>query len=230
MSAGENATSVLLSQPETPAWRCSHGNSRRTALRAFSSSGFENVSSLRLVFLLSSKDPGSRDPAAVEQSTCPSEGQEPQLETLEAEAAPASKAATRAARLPTLCSTLVTLVVKAVTDCVSDRMLFSNLVNPCTSMGIDASTPRRASDCESFLAKMASSLSSIEPVGRAPTLSRSGTQQSGDTRFEERSCNGELGTFPCSASLNGRRLATKAGGNQQNWVVDTWTRQNQKSS
>ena len=68
-------------------------------------------------------------------------------------------------------------------------MLFSNLVNPCTSMGIDASAPRCASNCESFHAVMASNLSSIELVVRAPTLSRSGTEPSREPKFEEWSGN-----------------------------------------
>ena len=56
---------------------CSHGNrnSNRTALRACSSSGLVKVSSLRLVFLLSSDDPGPWDPTypvAVEPLLCPS--------------------------------------------------------------------------------------------------------------------------------------------------------------
>ena len=48
----------FLSQADTPVWHCSQGNRKRTALRAFSSSGLENVSSLRLVFLASSDDLG----------------------------------------------------------------------------------------------------------------------------------------------------------------------------
>ena len=73
-----------LSQADTPAWHCSHGNRKRTALRACSSSGLENVSSLRLVFLPSSEDPGSWDPAAVQPSTCPGKGQDlAEPETLE---------------------------------------------------------------------------------------------------------------------------------------------------
>ena len=60
---------MLLIQFVTPVWHCSHGNCSRTALRACSSSGLEKVSSLRLVFLLPSDDPGpwdKRDPVAVE--------------------------------------------------------------------------------------------------------------------------------------------------------------------
>ena len=59
-----------------PVWYCSHGNRRKTALRACSSAGLEKISSLRLVFLLSLDDPGPWDPAAVEPSTCSSEGQD----------------------------------------------------------------------------------------------------------------------------------------------------------
>ena len=56
-------------------WYCSQGNRSKTALCACSSSGLENVSSPRLVFLLSSDDPGPwdpRDPVAVEPLHCPS--------------------------------------------------------------------------------------------------------------------------------------------------------------
>ena len=83
------------------------------------SSGFEKVSSLRLVFLLSSGDPGPWDPGAVEPSTGPGGQDLAEPETPEAEAAPVSKAATRTARLPTICSTLATLLVVAATVCES---------------------------------------------------------------------------------------------------------------
>ena len=70
-----------------PVWNCSHGNRSKTAHRACSSAGLEKVSSLRLVFLLSSDDPGPwdpRDPVAVEQSLCPSTFQDlPEPEPLE---------------------------------------------------------------------------------------------------------------------------------------------------
>ena len=60
------------------------------------------------MFLLSSDDPGQWDHVAVEPSVCPRKVQDlAEPETLEAEAAPVSKAASRAARLPTICSTLV---------------------------------------------------------------------------------------------------------------------------
>ena len=108
LAAGKSVVARnLLNLVDTPAWNCSHGNSKRTALRAFSSSGFEKVSSLRLVFLLSSDDRGPWDPVAVEPSTCPGKGQDlAELETLEAKTVPVSNAATRAVRPPTTCSTL----------------------------------------------------------------------------------------------------------------------------
>ena len=78
------------------------------ALRACSSSGLEKVSSLRLVFLLSSDAPrpwDPRDPVVVEPSLCPSTFQDlAEPEPLETDAAPASQAATRAARPSTDCS------------------------------------------------------------------------------------------------------------------------------
>ena len=77
----------LLNQVDTPAWNCSHGNCNRTALRAFSSSKFEKVSSLRLVFLLPSDDPGRWDPVTAVPPTCPGKGQDlAEPGTLEAEA------------------------------------------------------------------------------------------------------------------------------------------------
>ena len=98
-------TYVFLSQADTPAWHCSRANRRRVALRAFSSSALGNVSSLRLVFLPSSHDPGSWDPAAVEPSTCPSKGQDlAELETHEAEAAYVSTLHMRAVRALKFCS------------------------------------------------------------------------------------------------------------------------------
>ena len=78
------------------------------------------------------------------------------LKCIEAEATLVSKATTRAARRSAICSTFAVLFVMVVAGCVSDKILFSNLVNPCTSMGIDA---RLASICESVLARMASILS-----------------------------------------------------------------------
>ena len=70
----------------------------------------EEVSSLRLVFLLSSDDPGlwdPRDPVAVELVLCPSIFQDlVESGLLEV---------TRTTRLPTICSMLVILVVWAAT-------------------------------------------------------------------------------------------------------------------
>ena len=87
------------------------GNRSKTALRDCSSSGLESISSLRLVFLMSSDDPGPwdpRDPVAVEPSLCPSKFQDLVVSgPLEPEAAPVSKVVTRAKRLPTICSILV---------------------------------------------------------------------------------------------------------------------------
>ena len=84
---------------------------KRTALRAFSSSGLKNVSSLGLVFLPLQKTLG-HGTLRLEPSTCPGEGQDlAEPETLEAEAAPTSKVATRAARPPTTYSKLEILFV-----------------------------------------------------------------------------------------------------------------------
>ena len=52
------------------------GTEKKTALRACSSSTLEEISRLRLVVPLSLDDPGPWGPAAVEPSTCLSEGQD----------------------------------------------------------------------------------------------------------------------------------------------------------
>ena len=51
------------------------------------------------------------------------------------------------------------LFVMDATDYVSDKILFSNLVNPFKSMGIEA---KLALICEIILAMMASNFSSIK--------------------------------------------------------------------
>ena len=114
-------------------------------------------------------------------------------------------------------------------DCVNDKILFSNLVKPCTSMGIFASALGLASICESCLAKMTSNLSSIELVERAPTLSKSETEPPEEPKFEEKYCNGESGTFACSAPSNKRTSPMTTSVKQQNWFVNLWTKQNQKT-
>ena len=107
-----------------------------TALRAFSSSGLEKVSSVRLVFLFSSEDPGPRHLAAMEPSACPSKFQDlAEPEPLEPEAAPISKVATRAARLLSICSTFVILAVLEATVCESVWTQFSILDAFCKKSG-----------------------------------------------------------------------------------------------
>ena len=89
------------------------GIRNRTALRACSSLGLVKVSSLRLVFLLSSDDPGPwdpRDPVAVEPLLCPSTFPDhAESGPLEPEAAFVSKEVTRATRLPTIFSIFVNI-------------------------------------------------------------------------------------------------------------------------
>ena len=118
-------------------------NPSKTALRACSSSGLEKVSSLRLVFLLSSDDPGPwdpEDPVTVEPSLCPSGFQElAEPEPLEAEATFVSKVVTQAARLSTICSMFVIFasyeatVWESVWESVWAQ--FSNLCTLCASRG-----------------------------------------------------------------------------------------------
>ena len=64
----------FLIQIVSPVWYRSHGSRNKTALRACSSWELEKVSSLRLVFPLSSDDPwpsDPRDPVAAELLLCP---------------------------------------------------------------------------------------------------------------------------------------------------------------
>ena len=88
--------------------------------------------SLRLVFLLSSDDPGPwdpREPVAVEPLLCPSMFQYLAVSgLLEPEAAFVSKEVTRATRLPTICKICVIFVVWAATQ-------FSILAAFCVKSG-----------------------------------------------------------------------------------------------
>ena len=110
---------------DTPAWHCSLGNCNRTALRAFSSSVLEKVSSLRLVFLLSSEDPGSWDPVAVEPTACPSTFQDlAEPETFEAEATSVSILYMRAVRELTFCLRALTFCcISAKNEILAERVL-----------------------------------------------------------------------------------------------------------
>ena len=90
------------------------GPVNQTALRACSSSDREGTSSLRLVFLLSLGDPGPWDPAAVEPSTCSSEGQDrAEPDTSDAESADVSTLHKRAVRVLIFCSISASLVAKS---------------------------------------------------------------------------------------------------------------------
>ena len=146
-----DSSQKILTEFVTPMWYCQHGNPSKTALRAYSSSGLEKVSG--------------------EPSLCPSRFQElAEPEPLEAVTAPASKAATRAARPPTACSMFEMLFVIDATDCVSDKILFPNLANPCTSMGIEANAANCTSNWANLLVSMASNFSSIVLVRDRPLL------------------------------------------------------------
>ena len=137
------------------------------------------------------------------------------------QAAPASKAATRAS---TYCSMFEIVFAIDATDCVRDRILFSNLLKPCTSMGIEANAAKWTSNWASLLVSMDSNFSAIVLVRRPPTPSRSGREPLGEPKFEEEAGGGDIGTFVPSLTR-----AMRKAGKLQNWVVDTWTRQNQKA-
>ena len=200
-----------------PLWYCSEGNRSKTALRACSSSGLEKGSSLRLVFLLSSDDPGPwdpRDPVAVEPVLCPSMFQDlAEPDPLETVVAFVSNAVTRAARLLTICSIFVIFASYEATQWESVWTQFSNLDMLCMSSGNFA-----------ICTNISLIFSSIV-LARYPVPSRSGREPLGEPIFEEEVGNGETGT-----SVPSLARAKRIGGKQQNWVVDTWTRQNQKRS
>ena len=104
----------LLIHFVTPLWYCSHGNRSKTALRACSSSGFEETSSLRLVFLWSLDDLGAWDPAAVEPSTFSSEGQDlAEPDTFDAEAAYVLTWHRLAEKVLKFCSISASLIAKS---------------------------------------------------------------------------------------------------------------------
>ena len=97
-----------------PLWYCSQRNRSKTALRACSTSGFRETSSLRLVFLLSLDDTGPWDPAAVEPSTCSREGQDlAEPDIFDADAAYVSTLHRRAAKVLRFCFISACLVAKS---------------------------------------------------------------------------------------------------------------------
>ena len=200
-----------------PLWYCSQGNRSKTALRACSSAGLENVSSLRLAFLLSSEDPGPwdpRDPVAVEPSLCPSKFHDlAESDPLETDVAFVSSMVTRAARLLTICSIFVIFASYEATVWESVWTQFSNLDMLSMSSGNFAI-------CTNILWIFSSIV-----LARYPVPSRSGREPLGEPVFEEEEGNGETGT-----SVPSLARAMRTGGKQQNWVVDTWTRQKQKRS
>ena len=112
----------LLIQFVIPVWYCSHGNRSKTAVRACSSSGLEKVSSLRLVFLLSSDDPGPwdpRDPAAVEPLLRPSMFHDlAESEPLETDVAFVSILHVRAVRELTFSVRVLTFCSNAANDAI----------------------------------------------------------------------------------------------------------------
>ena len=119
-----------------PLWYCSQGNRSKTALRACSSSGLENVSSLRLIFLLSFDDPGPwdpRDPVAVEPSLCPSIFQDlAEPDPLETDVAFVSILHMRAVRE-------LTFSVRVLTFCsnaANDAILAERALTVCSTLAI----------------------------------------------------------------------------------------------
>ena len=165
-----------------PVWYCSHGNRSKTALRACSSAGLEEVSSLRLVFLLSLDDPGKWDNAAVEPSTCSGEGQDlAEPDTFDAEAAYVSTLHKRAVGVLKLCSISVSLVAKSPSVfviCESMRDIQFVRAGICAIC---------VSKCTHF-ERRASSFSSVVLPEQVPIPSRSEPEPLGEPKFEEEAC------------------------------------------
>ena len=197
-----------------PVWYCSQGNRSKTALRACSSAGLEEGSSLRLVFLFSSDDPGPwypRDSVAVEPPLCPSIFQDlAEPDPMETVVAFVSNVVTRAARLQDIFSIFVIFASYEATEWESVWTQFSNLDTLCMSSGNFA-----------ICTNISLIFSSIV-LARYPVPSRSGREPLGEPIFEEEAGKGETGT-----SVPSLARAMRTGGKPQNWVVDTWTRQNQ---
>ena len=178
------------------------------------------MSSLRLVFLLPSIELGSRDPVAVEPPPEPGNGQDPagDPETPEAEAAPVSIAKTRDASSSNLCSRSLNLLLMTPSALPKVLMLGSIFAIHC---------------CMPLMAAKRSSIVLPDSGGALyvrPIVSRSGAEPSGEPKFEEIGCNGEPGKGLCIGSSLDRAVAMKTDGKHRSRVVDTWTRQNQKSS
>ena len=194
-----DSSQTLLIQLVVPVWYCSHGNRSKTALRACSSSGLENVSSLRLVFLLSPDDPGPwdpRDPVAVD----------PLL----------SKHVPRSCRVRTT----------GPRSCICFQRTDASHKTP-NNLGNICNLSRLGGHC---LSKRLDSIFDhlIDFLHRTGAKSCSFKVRKRTVRktiFEEKAGAGDIGTLVPSLVL-----AMRKDGKLQNWVVDTWTRQNQKSS
>ena len=152
-------------------WYCSHGNRSKTALRACSSSGLQEISSLRLVFLLSLDDP----------STFTGEGQDlAEPDTFDAEAAYVSTLHRRAVKVLKLCSISASLVAKSPSVFVIRESMRDIQV---VRAGICAIC---VSKCTNF-ERRASSFSSVVLPQQVPIPSRSEPEPLGEPKFEEES-------------------------------------------
>ena len=142
---------------------------------------------------------------AVEPSLCPSKFQEfAEPEPLETHVACVSNVVTRAAKLLTICSIFVIFASYEATVWESIWKQFSNLDVLCMSIGNFAI-------CMNISLIFSSIVLTRKPLG--------------EPIFEEEAGTGETG-----ASVPSLTRAMKKNEKIQNWVIDTWTRQNQKSS
>ena len=115
--------------------------------------------------------------------------------------------------LLTICSIFVIFVPCEATVWENVWTQFSNLVTLCKGSGNFATCTNIPLIFHSIA------------LGRIPVPSKSGREPLGEPIFEEEAGNGDTGT-----SVPSLTRAMRKGGKLQNWVADTWTRQNQKNS
>ena len=165
--------------------------------------GLRTYQAFVLYYLLSSDDPGPRDPrdpVAVEPSLCPSVFHDlAEPDPLETDDAFVSNVVTRAARLLTICSIFVIFASYEATVWESAWTQFSNLDTLCMSNGNFAT-------CTNI-----SLIFSSIVLARYPVPSRSGREPLGEPKFEEEAGARDIGTIVPSLTRDMRKGNNKTG-------------------
>ena len=150
----------LLHHFVIPVWYCSHWKRSKTALRACSSSGLENVSSLRPVFFIVNRWPWAQDLA---------EPDEAYVSTLH-------KSAVKVLKFCSICASLVAKSPSVFVICESRRdiqVVIAGIWAICVSK------------CTNF-ERRASSFSCVVFLERVPLLWKSWTEPWGEPTFAEK--------------------------------------------